>query len=62
MKVAANALTALTLPSMGEVLALLRKGGMDSHTAFDVLTGSLFDGRVHKSGARSLTAARALPG
>jgi len=49
MKVAANALTALTLPSMGEVLALLRKGGMDSHTAFDVLTGSLFDGRVHKT-------------
>ena len=47
MKVAANALTALTLQSMGEVLALLRKGGVDARTAFEVLTGSLFDGKVH---------------
>jgi len=49
MKVAANALTALTLQSMGEVLALLRKGGLESRTAFEVLTGSLFDGKVHKT-------------
>ena len=34
---------------MGEVLALLRKGGVDAHLAFDVLTNSLFDSRVHKS-------------
>jgi 3-hydroxyisobutyrate dehydrogenase-like beta-hydroxyacid dehydrogenase len=33
MKVAANALTALTLQSMGEVLALLRKGGVDARAA-----------------------------
>jgi 3-hydroxyisobutyrate dehydrogenase-like beta-hydroxyacid dehydrogenase len=49
MKVAANALTALTLQSMGEVLALLRKGGIDARAAFEVLTGSLFDGKVHKT-------------
>ena len=49
MKVAANALTALTLQSMGEVLALLRKGGVDARAAFEVLTGSLFDGKVHKT-------------
>jgi 3-hydroxyisobutyrate dehydrogenase-like beta-hydroxyacid dehydrogenase len=49
MKVAANALTALTLQSMGEVLALLRKGGVDASLAFEVLTGSLFDGKVHKT-------------
>jgi 3-hydroxyisobutyrate dehydrogenase-like beta-hydroxyacid dehydrogenase len=49
MKVAANALTALTLQSMGEVLALLRKGGVDAVAAFEVLTGSLFDGKVHKT-------------
>ena len=49
MKVAANALTALTLQSMGEVLALLRKGGVDARVAFEVLTGSLFDGKVHKT-------------
>jgi len=49
MKVAANALTALTLQSMGEVLALLHKGGLAPQIAFDVLTGSLFDGKVHKT-------------
>jgi 3-hydroxyisobutyrate dehydrogenase-like beta-hydroxyacid dehydrogenase len=49
VKLAANALTATTLECMGEVLALLRKGGVDGHLAFDVLTGSLFDSRVHKA-------------
>jgi 3-hydroxyisobutyrate dehydrogenase-like beta-hydroxyacid dehydrogenase len=49
MKLAANALTATTLECMGEVLALLRKGGVDSHLAYDVLTNSLFDSRVHKT-------------
>ena len=49
MKLAGNALTASTLQSMGEVLALLRKAGIDPHLAFDVLTGSLFDGQVHKT-------------
>ena len=34
---------------MGEVLALLRKGGIDAHLAYDVLTNSLFDSRVHKA-------------
>jgi 3-hydroxyisobutyrate dehydrogenase-like beta-hydroxyacid dehydrogenase len=48
-KLAANVLTATTLECMGEVLALLRKGGVDAHLAFDVLTNSLFDSRVHKS-------------
>jgi 3-hydroxyisobutyrate dehydrogenase-like beta-hydroxyacid dehydrogenase len=49
MKLAGNVLTALTLQSMGEVFALLRKGGLDAHVAFNVLTGSLFDGEVHKT-------------
>jgi 3-hydroxyisobutyrate dehydrogenase-like beta-hydroxyacid dehydrogenase len=49
MKLAGNVLTAATLQSMGEVFALLRKAGIDQHVAFDVLTGSLFDGRVHKA-------------
>ena len=35
--------------SMGEVLALLRKGGIDRHVAFDVLTNSLFDSKVHRT-------------
>jgi 3-hydroxyisobutyrate dehydrogenase-like beta-hydroxyacid dehydrogenase len=49
MKLGANVLTATTLECMGEVLALLRKGGLDRHLAFDVLTNSMFDSRVHKS-------------
>jgi 3-hydroxyisobutyrate dehydrogenase-like beta-hydroxyacid dehydrogenase len=49
MKLAGNVLTATTLQSMGEVLALLRKGGIDRHVAFDVLTNSLFDSKVHRT-------------
>jgi 3-hydroxyisobutyrate dehydrogenase-like beta-hydroxyacid dehydrogenase len=49
VKLAGNVLTAATLQSMGEVFALLRKAGIDPHLAFDVFTGSLFDGRVHKT-------------
>jgi 3-hydroxyisobutyrate dehydrogenase-like beta-hydroxyacid dehydrogenase len=48
-KLAGNVLTATTLECMGEVLALLRKGGIDRHLAYDVLTNSLFDSRVHKT-------------
>jgi 3-hydroxyisobutyrate dehydrogenase-like beta-hydroxyacid dehydrogenase len=49
MKLAGNVMTATTLESMGEVLALLRKGGVDPEIAFEVLTNSLFDGKVHKT-------------
>jgi 3-hydroxyisobutyrate dehydrogenase-like beta-hydroxyacid dehydrogenase len=48
-KLGANVLTATTLECMGEVLALLRKGGVDERLAFDVLTNSLFDSYVHKA-------------
>jgi 3-hydroxyisobutyrate dehydrogenase-like beta-hydroxyacid dehydrogenase len=49
MKLGANTLITTTLECMGEVLALFRKGGIDGRLAFDVLTNSLFDSRVHKS-------------
>ena len=49
MKLAGNVLTAATLQSMGEVLALLRKGGIDQRVAFDILTNSLFDSQVHRT-------------
>jgi 3-hydroxyisobutyrate dehydrogenase-like beta-hydroxyacid dehydrogenase len=49
VKLGANVLTATTLECMGEVLAFLRKGGVDRHLAFDVLTNSLFDSQVHKN-------------
>ena len=44
-------------------MALLRKGGVDGHLAFDVLTGSLFDSRVHKTyGAKIVDARYSPPG
>ena len=49
MKLASNVLTATTLQGMAEVLALLRKGGIDRRTAFNILTNSLFDARVHRT-------------
>jgi 3-hydroxyisobutyrate dehydrogenase-like beta-hydroxyacid dehydrogenase len=62
MKLAANALTATTLECMGEVLALLRKGGIDRHLAYDVLTNSLFiPGSTRLTAARSSTSATRRP-
>jgi 3-hydroxyisobutyrate dehydrogenase-like beta-hydroxyacid dehydrogenase len=61
VKLSANTLTATTLECMGEVLALLRKGGVDGHLAFDVLTNSLFDSRVHKIYGGKIVDARYSP-
>lgn len=61
MKLAGNVLTATTLATMGEVLALLRKGGIDQHLAFDVLTNSLFDSRVHRTYGGKIVAERYKP-
>jgi 3-hydroxyisobutyrate dehydrogenase-like beta-hydroxyacid dehydrogenase len=49
MKLAANMLTAATLQSMGEAFAFLAKAGITPQKAQEILTGSLFDGRVHKT-------------
>jgi 3-hydroxyisobutyrate dehydrogenase-like beta-hydroxyacid dehydrogenase len=62
MKLAANTLTATTLECMGEVLALLRKSGIDRHLAYDVLTNSLFDSRVHKAYGGKIVDERYTPG
>jgi 3-hydroxyisobutyrate dehydrogenase-like beta-hydroxyacid dehydrogenase len=63
MKLGANVMTATTLECMGEVLALLRKGGVDRQLTLDVLTNSMFDGRVHKTyGGRIVEERFAQPG
>jgi 3-hydroxyisobutyrate dehydrogenase-like beta-hydroxyacid dehydrogenase len=63
MKLGSNVLTATTLECMGEVLALLRKGGVGAHLALEVLTNSMFDGRVHKTyGARIVEERYGQPG
>lgn len=60
-KLAANVLTATTLECMGEVLALLRKSGIDSRLGFDVLTNSLFDSRVHRNYGAKIVEGRYSP-
>lgn len=62
MKLAANVMTATTLECMGEVFALLRKGGIDRHLAFNVLTNSLFDSAVHKTYGGKIVDERYAPG
>ncbi len=49
MKLAGNTLTAATLQSMGEVFAFLAKAGVPPERTQEILTGSLFDGHVHKA-------------
>jgi len=61
MKLGANVLTAMTLQGMGEVLALLRKADIAPDVAFDVLTNSLFDARVHKTYGGKILAERYAP-
>lgn len=63
MKLAGNVLTATTLQSMGEVFALLAKAGLPPERAQEILTGSLFDGRVHKTyGGKIVTQHYSPPG
>src|SRR5438270_13081400 len=61
VKLAANVLTATTLQCMGEVLALLQKGGIEGPLAFDVLTNSLFDSGVHKTYGAKIVEGRYSP-
>jgi 3-hydroxyisobutyrate dehydrogenase-like beta-hydroxyacid dehydrogenase len=48
VKLAGNAMTATSLEVLGEVLALLRKRGVEPEKFIDVMTSTLFDSRVHK--------------
>jgi 3-hydroxyisobutyrate dehydrogenase-like beta-hydroxyacid dehydrogenase len=48
IKLAGNAMSAATLEILGEVLALARKRGCDPQQLLAILTGTMFDSRVHK--------------
>jgi 3-hydroxyisobutyrate dehydrogenase-like beta-hydroxyacid dehydrogenase len=61
MKLAANMLTAATLQSMGEAFAFLAKVGLPPDRAQEILTGSLFDGRVHKAYGQKIVDHRYTP-
>jgi 3-hydroxyisobutyrate dehydrogenase-like beta-hydroxyacid dehydrogenase len=48
IKLAGNVLTATALEMLGEVIALIRKRGLDPKPFVDVLTNTMFGGRVHR--------------
>jgi 3-hydroxyisobutyrate dehydrogenase-like beta-hydroxyacid dehydrogenase len=62
IKLAGNALTAATLEMLGEVMALMRKRGEDPARFLEILTGTLYGGRVHKIYGGKIAAQRYEPG
>jgi 3-hydroxyisobutyrate dehydrogenase-like beta-hydroxyacid dehydrogenase len=47
-KLLGNMMTATAIEMLGEVVALLLKRGLDPKAFIDVLTSTMFDGRVHR--------------
>jgi 3-hydroxyisobutyrate dehydrogenase-like beta-hydroxyacid dehydrogenase len=62
VKLAGNVLTAATLEMLGEVFALVRKGGIKSADFHHILTSTLFDSRVHKIYGGKMVAQQYAPG
>jgi len=62
IKLAGNALTAATLEILGEVIALVRKRGLDPKPFLDILTTTMFGGRAHRIYGDKITAQRYAPG
>jgi 3-hydroxyisobutyrate dehydrogenase-like beta-hydroxyacid dehydrogenase len=48
IKLLGNMLTATTLEMLGEVVALIRKRGLDPKPFVDILTSTMFSGRAHR--------------
>jgi 3-hydroxyisobutyrate dehydrogenase-like beta-hydroxyacid dehydrogenase len=48
IKLAGNMMTATTLEVLGEVITLIRKRGLNPETFVDILTATMFGGRVHR--------------
>ncbi|MDB5611470.1 MAG: 3-hydroxyisobutyrate dehydrogenase [Bradyrhizobium sp.] len=48
IKLLGNMMTATALEVLGEIVAVLRKRGLDPQTFIDILTGTMFGGRVHR--------------
>jgi 3-hydroxyisobutyrate dehydrogenase-like beta-hydroxyacid dehydrogenase len=61
VKLAGNVMTATALEALGEVLALVRKRGLDARMFLDVLTSTLFGSRVHKIYGAKIAAQRYAP-
>jgi 3-hydroxyisobutyrate dehydrogenase-like beta-hydroxyacid dehydrogenase len=62
VKLAGNAMTATSLEVLGEVLALLRKRGVEPEKFIDVMTSTMFDSHVHKIYGAKMLHERYAPG
>jgi len=58
VKLAGNVMTATALEMLGEVLSLIRKRGLDAQMFLDILTSTMFGGRVHKICGAKIAAQR----
>ena len=48
MKLLGNMMSATALEMLGEVIAVMRKRGIDPHHFIDIMTNTMFGGRAHK--------------
>jgi 3-hydroxyisobutyrate dehydrogenase-like beta-hydroxyacid dehydrogenase len=62
VKLLGNMMTATTLEMLGEAVALLRKRGLDPKSFIDILTGTMFGGRVHRIYGDRIAEQRYAPG
>jgi 3-hydroxyisobutyrate dehydrogenase-like beta-hydroxyacid dehydrogenase len=62
VKLIGNMLTATTLEMLGEAIALVRKRGLDPKPFVDILTNTMFSGRVHRIYGDRIVAERYAPG
>jgi 3-hydroxyisobutyrate dehydrogenase-like beta-hydroxyacid dehydrogenase len=62
IKLLGNMMTATTLEMLGESVAVLRKRGIDSRLFVEILTNTMFGGRVHRIYGDKIAAQRYAPG
>jgi 3-hydroxyisobutyrate dehydrogenase-like beta-hydroxyacid dehydrogenase len=62
VKLLGNMMTATTLEMLGEAVALLLKRGLDPKFFVDILTGTMFGGRVHRIYGDRIVRKRYAPG
>jgi 3-hydroxyisobutyrate dehydrogenase-like beta-hydroxyacid dehydrogenase len=62
VKLAGNAMTATSLEVLGELVALLRKRGVEPEKFIDIMTSTMFSDRVHKIYGAKMVQERYTPG
>ena len=62
IKLLGNVLTATTLEMLGEIVAVIRKRGLDPKPFLDILTNTMFGGRAHRIYGDRIVAEHYTPG